>query len=149
MDGYEIVDMEVQHIDDVVRIEEMSFKTPWTKNDFISEFVNNKCAKYRIVVKDKKIVAYGGMWILLDEAHITNIAVHPEFRGIGVGNALMEDLIETAKNNGVANMTLEVRTGNTAAQNLYKKFGFVDVAVRRKYYADTGEDGIIMWKYNI
>lgn len=149
MENLEVADMEIKHIDDVLKIEKMSFKTPWTRNDFMSEFVNNKCAKYRIVIVNGLVVAYGGMWILLDEAHITNIAVHPEFRGVGIGNILMQDMIKTAKSNGVVNMTLEVRTGNAVALNLYKKYGFVEVAVRKKYYADTGEDGIIMWKYDI
>lgn len=149
MENLEVADMEIKHIDDVLKIEKMSFKTPWTRNDFMSEFVNNKCAKYRIVTVNGLVVAYGGMWILLDEAHITNIAVHPEFRGVGIGNILMQDMIKTAKLNGVVNMTLEVRTGNAVALNLYKKYGFVEVAVRKKYYADTGEDGIIMWKYDI
>jgi [ribosomal protein S18]-alanine N-acetyltransferase len=143
------LEMDLSHVDDVVVIENLSFKTPWTRDAFISEITRNKCAKYRIILRDGRVVAYGGMWLMLDEAHITNIAVHPEFRGIGLGDVIMEDIIKMAAEGGVHSMTLEVRVNNIAAINLYRKFGFEDIAIRKGYYQDTGEDAIIMWKYNI
>lgn len=149
MNDFEVLDLTLKQIDDIVEIEKLSFKTPWTKEAFISELTRNKCAKYRAIVDNEKVVGYGGMWIMIDEAHITNIAIHPEFRGIGLGNLIMEDLLNVARNNGARSMTLEVRTGNITALNLYKKFGFLEVARRKGYYQDTGEDAIIMWKYNI
>ena len=149
LNDFEVFDLTLKHIDDIVEIEKLSFKTPWTKEAFISELTRNKCAKYRAVFSNEKVVGYGGMWIMIDEAHVTNIAIHPEFRGIGLGNLIMEDLLNVARNNGARSMTLEVRTGNLTALNLYKKFGFLEVARRKGYYQDTGEDAIIMWKYNI
>jgi ribosomal-protein-alanine N-acetyltransferase len=89
------------------------------------------------------------MWVMLDEAHITNIAVHPEYRGAGLGNLIIEVLVSDAKDEAVSAMTLEVRVNNLPALNLYKKYGFVEVAVRKNYYQDTGEDAIIMWKYDM
>jgi ribosomal-protein-alanine N-acetyltransferase len=142
-------EMNLSHIDDVVEIENLSFKTPWSKSAFIYELTKNKCSKYRVILKDGKVVAYGGMWILLDEAHITNIAVHPEYRGIGLGKMIVEHMIKAAKGSGVTSMTLEVRVGNIPAINLYKKYGFEEVAIRKGYYQDTGEDALIMWKYDI
>lgn len=149
MTDYIALNMDFNHIDDVIVIENLCFKTPWSRSAFEAELTRNKCARYRVLMKDNRVVAYGGMWVMLDEAHITNIAVHPEYRGIGLGNAIVEELITEAKRNNVAAMTLEVRMSNLPAINLYKKYGFIDVALRKKYYQDTGEDAIIMWKYDI
>ena len=146
---YEICDMNFRHIEEVVKIEKLSFNTAWTRSDFISELEVNKTAKYRVLITNEHVVAYGGMWVLLDEAHVTNIAVHPEYRGVGLGKAILKDLINTAAKNGASSMTLEVRKGNNVAINLYKKFGFIEEGIRKKYYADTGDDAIIMWKYDL
>jgi [ribosomal protein S18]-alanine N-acetyltransferase len=142
-------DMKLEHIDDVLIIEKFSFKTPWTRDAFMMELTNNKCSLYRVLIYNNKVVAYGGMWVLLDEGHITNIAVHPEYRGNGLGDKIVEDLIHAAKGKGVTSMTLEVRVSNISAINLYRKHGFADVAIRKGYYQDTNEDGIIMWKYDM
>lgn len=144
-----IRNMNFDDIDDVFLIESLSFKTPWVREAFVNELTVNKCALYRVIEKDGNIIAYGGMWIMLDEAHITNIAVHPEYRGCGYGKMLMEDMINCCRGKNVHAMTLEVRESNTAAINLYKSFNFVEVAVRKKYYRDTDEDAIIMWKYDV
>lgn len=149
MTDYFVHDMDLSHVDDVIVIENLSFKTPWSKEAFEGELTRNQCARYKVLIKETKVVAYGGMWVMLDEAHITNIAVHPEYRGIGLGNVIVEELIEEARKDGVTAMTLEVRMSNLSAINLYKKYGFIDVALRKKYYQDTGEDAIIMWKYDI
>jgi ribosomal-protein-alanine N-acetyltransferase len=92
------------------------------------------------------VVGYGGMWFIIDEAHVTNIAVHPDYRQRKIGEMIVQEMIKTAKENGINGMTLEVRVSNTAAINLYKKLGFVDYGIRKGYYADTGEDALIMWK---
>lgn len=149
MTDYKAFDMDFCHIDDVLVIEQLSFKTPWSREAFEAELLRNKCARYRVLVKDNRVIAYGGMWVVLDEAHITNIAVHPEFRGIGLGNAIVEELINEAKRSSISSMTLEVRAGNIPAINLYRKYGFIDAALRKNYYQDTGEDAIIMWKYDV
>ena len=149
MIDYVVLDMDLSHIDDVIIIENLSFKTPWKKEDFVAELTRNICARYKVLIIDNRVVSYGGMWVLLDEAHITNIAVHPEFRGIGLGNVIVEQLVKEAKENNISSMTLEVRVNNISAINLYKKYGFIEEAVRKNYYQDTGEDAIIMWKYNM
>lgn len=149
MNDFIISNMSIEHIDDVIKVEELSFKTPWSREALEFEVERNKCAKYRVMLRDGRVIAYGGMWIMLDEAHITNIAVHPEYRGFGCGSHLLEDMIEVARENGIKSMTLEVRVNNEAALALYKKYGFTDVAIRKGYYQDTGEDAIIMWKYDV
>lgn len=146
MNNYEIVDMNMAHVDEVTEIEASSFRTPWSKEAFVNELQRNKCAKYRVLTHVGKVIAYGGMWIIVDEAHITNIAVHPQYRGKGIGQIIVEDMINQGRNLNVASMTLEVRTSNIAAIRLYSKFGFKEEAIRKGYYADTGEDAIIMWR---
>jgi len=91
------------------------------------------------------VVGYAGLWIVLDEAHITNVAVHPDYRGAGYGRALMVELISRAAMLGAFKLSLEVRVSNGVARDLYKSLGFVDKGFRRKYYSDNGEDAIIMW----
>jgi len=103
---------------------------------------------YMVAVKDGLVVGFAGMWIILDEAHITNIAVHPEYRGFGIGTMLMESLISICKIENVIGITLEVRVSNQRAINLYKKFGFVEEGIRKAYYEDNKEDALIMWKRN-
>lgn len=149
MEEYTIETMTISDIEDVIVTENLSFETPWSEAAFVQELTNNKNALYRVIKVNGKSIAYGGMWLLFDEVHITNIAVHPEYRGFGYGNILMKDMINCAKTAKMSSMTLEVRVGNTAAINLYKKFGFVSVATRKRYYQDTGEDAIIMWNYEL
>jgi len=142
----EIVEMTVENIDEVIKVENLSFSIPWSKNAFIQEITGNKFARYICAKINGKVVGYAGMWKICDEGHITNVAVHPEFRGNGLGNALVEHLINMAKREGIASMTLEVRQSNVVAQKLYEKYGFRAYGVRKSYYADNGENAIIMWK---
>lgn len=141
----EIVPMTGEDIKSVYDVECKSFITPWSLKSFTSEIYNNNMAKYLVAKIDGKVVGYGGMWIILDEGHITNIAVHPDHRGKKIGDALVKALINLAGENDVERMTLEVRPSNWAAINLYKKYGFKEAGVRKGYYQDTGEDAIIMW----
>lgn len=142
-------DASIEDIDGIVIIENLSFSSPWTKEAFYNEFTLNKCAKYKVVVKNGMVIAYGGAWMMIDEAHITNIAVHPEFRGEGYGDLIMNAIIESAKENTMQSMTLEVRARNITAINLYKKYDFIDVAIRKEYYQNPDDDAIIMWKYDL
>ncbi len=141
-----IVKTEICHIDDIITIEKLSFTIPWTKNAFIQELKNNKLAMYISAEIENKVVGYAGMWKIFDEGHITNIAVHPEFRHIGIGSMLLEGLINISKREDITKMTLEVRKSNKAAQSLYMRYGFKEAGIRKDYYADNGEDAIIMWK---
>lgn len=149
MTNIEILSLKHQYIDSVLSIDSLSFPTPWSRESFENEIENNKFARYVVAKKDDVIIGYAGMWLILDEAHITNIAVHPEYRGIGSGNLLLEALMEICKIEFVSNMTLEVRKSNLVAQNLYKKYGFIEEGLRKAYYGDNKEDAIIMWKHNI
>jgi ribosomal-protein-alanine N-acetyltransferase len=93
----------------------------------------------------RSIVGYAGIWVMTDEAHVTTIASHPEMRGRGVGELLLLALIRRAMDIGARWMTLEVRASNAVAQNLYRKYTFKEMGVRRKYYSDNGEDALVMW----
>ena len=142
----ELENMRFEDIDQVCEIENLSFATPWSRESFESELSQNSLAKYIVSKVNGKVVAYGGMWIVLDEAHITNIAVHPDYRGQKIGEKLVHALLQTAKESKTARITLEVRALNEVARKLYKKLGFEDSGIRKGYYADTGEDAVIMWK---
>lgn len=136
-------------IDKVMEIEYLSFSVPWSFESFVMEVTKNRCAHYIVAEVDGKVAGYGGFWVVVDEGHITNIAVHPDFRGQGVGSAIVEGLIELAKTKGITSMTLEVRESNLVAQLLYKKYGFKPVGKRKGYYQDNNEDAVIMWKYDM
>lgn len=149
MNTVEIVKMTTEHIDGILVVENLSFKIPWSKNAFIEEVTGNKFARYFTALMGTNIIGYAGMWKVFDEGHITNVAVHPEFRGSGIGSMLVAKLIEIAAREEILSMTLEVRKSNLEAQSLYEKFGFKIEGVRKSYYADNGEDAIIMWKNQI
>ena len=136
--------MKEQDIDEVLKIEESTFAMPWSRKSFEQEITENKCARYLVTEKDGQIVAYGGEWLIIDEGHITNIAVIESERGQGIGKQITQALLQYAANLGVQYLTLEVRKSNIVAQNLYKSLGFVKVGVRKKYYEDNGEDGYLM-----
>lgn len=139
-------DMYLTDLDAIMGIEAHSFPTPWSRNAFQSELLENNFATYLVLDFHDRVVAYGGMWLILDESHITNVAVHPDFRGYHLGERMMHGLMDRARSMGALRMTLEVRRGNVVAQNLYKKLGFIQLGVRRGYYTDTREDAFIMWK---
>lgn len=138
--------MEEKDLDRIMEIEKDSFTTPWTKESFLLEITKNQLARYIVAEIDDVVVGYGGIWIIIDEGHITNIAVESKYRGMGIGNHLVEGLILLCRSLFVNAITLEVRESNIVAQNLYKKYGFVEEGIRPKYYADDNEDAIIMWK---
>ncbi|MGE5630031.1 MAG: tRNA (adenosine(37)-N6)-threonylcarbamoyltransferase complex dimerization subunit type 1 TsaB [Caulobacteraceae bacterium] len=142
----EIEDMKIEDLEKVMEIEHLSFAIPWSRESFESELEKNNLAKYVVAKVDGHVAAYGGVWIVLDEGHVTNIAVHPSYRGQKIGERIVQALIHTAIENNARRITLEVRESNDAARNLYKKLGFVDSGRRKGYYADNGEDAIIMWK---
>ncbi len=131
-------------IDDVLAVEEQSFTTPWSRAGFVGE-MKNDVSHYLVISCQGRIIGYAGMWIIVDEAHVTNVAILPEYRGQKLGEKLMAALMEHAKNRGALSMTLEVRTSNVVAQKMYAKFGFVSQGVRKNYYTETKEDALIMW----
>ena len=139
--------MQIEDLEAVLEIEEASFPTPWSKNSFFYELTENQRAIYLVAKSEmNKVIGYIGMWVVFDEGHITNLAAHPLYRRQGVGKALLNELINVARKNGIQYLTLEVRRSNLSAQDLYQKIGFVHMGVRRKYYLDNREDALIMWK---
>ena len=135
--------MTPSHLAGVCQIEELSFKTPWSKQSILSE-MDNPIGSYLVALDGDRIAAYGGFWTIVPEGNINNIAVHPDYRGRGLSRQLMQRLIEMAAEKGVKELYLEVRTGNLIAQNLYRSLGFKMINIRKGYYADTDEDAIVM-----
>jgi ribosomal-protein-alanine N-acetyltransferase len=139
--------MKIEDLEEVLDIEVLSFPTPWSRNAFLYELLENERAVYYVVHNSmNKLIAYIGMWIIFDEGHITNLAVHPAYRHQGVAKFLFHNFIKVAREKNVKHLTLEVRRSNTVAQELYQKMGFVHMGVRKKYYLDNNEDALIMWK---
>ncbi|QRG68171.1 ribosomal protein S18-alanine N-acetyltransferase [Brevibacillus choshinensis] len=129
----------------VTELERLSFSTPWPHDAFVNELTKNPNARYVVAIHQNRIVAYCGMWIIIDEAHITNVAVHPLYRGKKIGLSLMIKMMNVARMFHAKSMTLEVRPSNTVARNMYTKLGFREHGVRKRYYSDNNEDAIIMW----
>lgn len=137
--------MDELDLDGVLEVSSLSLKESWSKEAFAKE-LSNPLAKYIIAKSDDRIIGFAGVWIIVDEGHITNIAVHPDFRGQGIGSKLVDSLVEKSKTFGCNALTLEVRSSNIVAQNLYEKFGFISEGIRKNYYEDNKEDALIMWK---
>ncbi len=136
--------MTLRDVDAVAEIDRESFAVPWSRDAFVREVTENRCARYLVAREDGAAVAYGGMWLVMDEGHVTNIAVKRSARGRGVGEALARTLMQLAADTGIRYMTLECRRSNLAAQSLYRKLGFQEVGLRKRYYADNGEDALVM-----
>ena len=140
--------MQTSDADEIAAIEEMTFAMPWSRKDFWAEAVNEN-AIYIVGTIDDKVAAYAGAWISFEEAQVTNVAIHPDYRGQGIGTKLFAKLVEEVKTKGVTAITLEVRPSNNAAIKLYENFGLKSVGRRKGYYLDNGEDALIMWNTNI
>ncbi len=136
--------MTLRDAGEVAAVEAACFKTPWTQKDFEYEMTRNPVARYLVAQREGCVAGFAGAHIILDEGHITNVAVLPECRGQGLGRKLMEALLQYAANLGARYLTLEVRAGNAPAIALYASLGFVKVSVRKGYYADSGEDALLM-----
>jgi ribosomal-protein-alanine N-acetyltransferase len=159
--------MEVEDIPQVMAIEKASFPTPWSATSYRHELTQNEHSHY-VVVHEKDapsaaavdgwlerwlsrlkpdapaLIGYGGFWILGEEAHISTIAVHPEWRGHGLGELLLVAMMDLALGLDAELVTLEVRVSNEVAQNLYRKYLFRKAGRRRRYYRDNDEDALIM-----
>ncbi len=140
--------MNKSHIEGIMEIEKDSFAIPWSRAAVEKELSNN-LAIYAVVKENDKVVGYGGMWHVVNEGHITNIAVHKDYRRKGIGNIIVNKLIEIAEEKEMIGLTLEVRKSNLPALELYRKNGFKLEGIRPEYYEDNKEDAYIMWKYLI
>jgi ribosomal-protein-alanine N-acetyltransferase len=149
MINLEIDRMKITDLDEVMAIERQSFSMPWSRWMFERELEDKKYSHFLVVKGRTQIVGYIGFWMAGDEAHIVTIAVDNDFRNKGIGSLLLASALSLATNLGADRATLEVRVTNTSAQRLYEKFGFEKVAIRKKFYSDTGEDAYIMWLYDL
>ena len=140
-----IREMKFEDLDDILEIENQSFSMPWSRGSFESELLNNM-ALYICLECNDKVVAYSGIWKIYDEGHITNVAVLPSYRGLGLSKLLLNYLFEECAKNEIVRLTLEVRESNIVAIKLYEQLGFVNTGKRPRYYTNPIEDAIIMWK---
>lgn len=140
-----IREMRYDDLDQITQIEKECFSLPWSKDSFEQE-LKNELAYYQCAEEEGTIMGYMGMWRIIDECHITNVAVLPEHRNKGVASMLISKMVEICRCSEIDNMTLEVRESNLSAINLYEKYGFVSVGKRPRYYMKPMEDAIIMWK---
>lgn len=145
----DISPMGIDDIGDVLRVEALCFSTTWPRNAFHNELTENKLAHYFIGRNEQGIIAYGGLWVILEDAHITTVAVNPAFQRRGFGERMLVRLLDEAIARGASWITLEVRESNHAAQALYKKYGFAVVNTRRGYYSDNDENALVMWAGNL
>jgi ribosomal-protein-alanine N-acetyltransferase len=141
--------MNAADIERVLEIEVLSFSSSWPKDAFANEVRENKLAHYFTGRLDGRIVAYGGIWVILEDSHVTTIAVHPDMRGRKLGEEMLIHLLDAAIDNGASWITLEVRESNEVAQKLYRKYGFTVVSTRRGYYSDNNENALVMWAGNL
>ncbi len=125
-------------------IERASFSTPWPPQAYRQELASNRLAYYVVAVLGDDIVAYGGIWLMVDEAHVTTFAVHPRYRRQRIGERLLLALLDLSLDRRAREATLEVRLSNLPARRLYEKYGFRPVGIRPRYYTDNGEDALIM-----
>jgi len=131
-------------LETVADIEEATFAHPWSRDSFRKELEENRVARYLVAEVDGQTVGYAGAWIVMDESHITNIAVAEAFRGQGIGKKLTAALLQYLSNLGAGYATLEVRVSNQRAIRMYQSLGFESVGKRKKYYEDNGEDAYLM-----
>ena len=146
-----IMKMEKEHLDSVVEIEELvNPNHHWSKDSFLNE-IQNKLANYVCIIdtKNDMVLGFAGFWEILEEAHITSISVHPDFRRRGLATELMKYIVNSCYKKMIKYITLEVRASNFSAISLYEKFGFKSVGRRKKYYQDNNEDALIMFTENI
>ncbi|HWQ80294.1 MAG TPA: ribosomal protein S18-alanine N-acetyltransferase, partial [Anaerovoracaceae bacterium] len=135
---------EIRDIKPMAEMDVLCFTAPWSEESFDKEIRENHMAFYIVAEIGGRMVGYAGLWRVLDEGHITNVAVHPDFRRRGIGEALISVLLSHTIENGILSHTLEVRASNNPAISLYLKFGFEPAGFRKNYYEDNGEDAIIM-----
>lgn len=140
----EIVDTGLEHIDDIAELEKQCFSIPWTSEQLASQLTDNMHICLAAVDGEGRTVGYVGLMYVLDEGYISNVAVAPAHRREGIGGMLLDTLRERAEEKGLAFLTLEVRQTNEPAKSLYKKHGYVEVGLRKGYYAKPTEDAILM-----
>lgn len=132
----------------ILEIEAEANSSPWSEKSFKNELINPQSI-FRVIRAGGQLAGYGGLWLCVDEAHVTNVAIRKDLRGQGLGRRLMVDLLERAKDQGMTCSTLEVRASNEAALKLYERLGYQRAALRKRYYPDNQEDAVVMWLYEL
>lgn len=148
VDPVSIEPMRRPDLEAVHRIDKRCFPSPWLSSAYLTE-LSNRSACYLVARLGQEVVGYGGHWVIMDEAHITTLAVDPAYQGRKIGERLLLALMEEAVLLGASRATLEVRESNRAAQRLYTKYGFYAAAIRKNYYTDNGENAVVMWADDI
>ncbi len=152
------VPMTVADAPHVLDIDRFSVPLPWAAASYKHELSQNKHAHFFVALEsgqsrwekwlgrwgERRVIGFSGYWYILDEAHISTVAVHPRWRGRGIGEELLRAMLARALKQGAVEATLEVRVSNIVAQTLYRKYGFEDVGLRKNYYRDNGEDALLM-----
>lgn len=146
MDAISLVPMCEEHLDGMAELEQACFSMPWSRAMLADELTNSYAMYYVAEDSGGRVAGYAGMHMILDEGHITNVAVSPDMRRRGIASALMDKLLRVAERGGIKHVTLEVRDSNRGAIELYMKKGFKPVAVRKDYYTQPREDGVLMIK---
>lgn len=141
--------MRRRHLRSVLRIEAQVYPRPWSHSLFVSELALRSTRAYVVAKVGRDVVGYAGLMMSITDGHITTIAVDPAWHRSGIGSRLLLALAREAIDRGATALTLEVRLSNRGAQDLYRRFGFAPVGVRKGYYADTGEDALVMWAYDV
>jgi ribosomal-protein-alanine N-acetyltransferase len=136
-------------LDGVLEIEHLSFTNPWTREMYESELANSRVSRVYVLREDDHVRGFCSLWLILDEIHINNLAIHPAARGRGLGTRLLGRVLEEGAREGARRATLEVRRSNEAARRLYRRMGFELVGTRRNYYSSPVEDALILWREGI
>lgn len=144
-----IVPMRRRHVRSVLRIEQQVYPRPWSMSLFLSELALRSTRAYFVARVGRDVVGYAGLMMSADDGHITTIAVDPRWKRHQIATRLLLVLAREAIERDARSITLEVRLSNKAAQELYRKFGFAPVGVRKNYYAETNEDALVMWAHEV
>lgn len=145
----DVIPMRRRHLRAVVKIEAQVYPRPWSHSLFVSELALRSTRAYFVARVGREVVGYAGLMMSTTDGHITTIAVDPDWHRHGVGTRLLLTLAREAIARDATALTLEVRLSNKGAQDMYRRFGFTPVGVRKGYYADTGEDALVMWAYEV
>ncbi len=145
----QVVPMRRRHLRSVLQIEAQVYPRPWTLGLFLSELNLQAARSYFVARVDGRVVGYGGVMLSLEDAHVTTLAVDPAWQRHKLGQRLMVVLAREAVRRGSKHLTLEVRVSNEAAKGLYRRFGLAPAGIRKGYYAESGEDAIVMWAHDI
>jgi len=144
-----VVPMKRRHVRSVIAIEQQVYPRPWSASIFLSEIALRSTRASFVARIGRDVVGYAGLMMTMEDGHVTTIAVHPRWHRARIGTRLLLALAREARERGARNLTLEVRLSNKGAQELYRRFGFAPVGVRKGYYADLDEDALVMWSHDV